>query len=67
MKKMKQCVMLIAMAGPTLFGMNCSTQVRDAAAAGVLDFITGSTTDILSAAVFPEPDPDPFQVELVDD
>lgn len=51
MKNMKRWAMLIAMTGPTLFGLNCTTQMRDAAAAGVLDFITGSTTDALAAAI----------------
>ncbi len=67
MKKMKLWAMLVAMTGPTLFGMNCTTQMRDAVAGGVLDFISGTTADTLSAAIAPEEgDPGPFQVELVE-
>jgi len=51
MKKLKRIVMLLGITVPMLFGMNCTTQLRDAVSSGVLDFVTGTTTDTLSAVV----------------
>lgn len=66
MKKIKRWALLFAAMGSTVYGVSCSTAVRDAVQAGALDFVTGTTTDTLSGAITPEPDPDPLQIELVD-
>lgn len=50
-KRMKRWVMSLAITGSTIFGVSCAGQFRDAAAAGVLDFVTGTTTDTLSAVI----------------
>ncbi len=49
LKKMKRWIVILAASGPVIYGASCSTQLRDAAAAGVFDFVTGTTTDTLSA------------------
>lgn len=66
-KRMKRWTMLVAITGPTLFGMSCTSQLRDALASGLFDFVAGSTTDQLSAAIFPEGSADPLQIEIAEE
>lgn len=54
MNKLKRVSMLLGITGSMLFGMSCTTQLRDAVTAGALDFVTGTTTDTLSAVVSPD-------------
>lgn len=51
MKKLQRWVMLVGVTGSMMFGVNCTTQVRDALTVGVLEFITGTTTDTLGSIV----------------
>ena len=51
MKKTLRSLMLVAVAGSTLWGMNCTTSLRDAAIGGALDYVTGTTAELLSAYV----------------
>lgn len=53
MKKIGRWIMLVAVASPTLFGMSCATNLRDAAWAGAMDFVQGYATDALNTYVPP--------------
>jgi hypothetical protein len=45
MKKLTKFLLILSAAGPALFGMNCTTDLRDAALTGALDFVSGTITD----------------------
>ncbi len=45
-----KCLIIAASLFP-LFGWSCSTDLRDAALAGLLDYVSGTVTDSLTALV----------------
>ncbi len=51
MKKVTKLLMILALAGPSVFNMSCSStftrQLRDAAFAGVANFVQGTAFDTL--------------------
>ena len=51
MKRWKECLLALSAMGPTLLGVSCSADMRDAALGGALDFVSGTITDGLTALV----------------
>ncbi len=49
--RLKALVLATAVAGSTLFGMTCMMDARDAVFTRVLDYITGTTTDLLTGTM----------------
>jgi len=45
----KWCRLLLAATIAPLLGYGCSTPLRDAVLSGVMDFVSGTTAEILSA------------------
>ncbi len=52
MKNMKKWLMVLGMAGSTLFASGCLTQLRDGVVAGMSAYVTDATVSILNT-VFP--------------
>ncbi len=51
MRKTRNLIMAFCLAGGTLCGTSCTTDMRDAIIGGAYDFLSGTTTDFLSGIV----------------
>lgn len=51
MKRIRNLVMALCLAGGTLCGTSCTTDMRDAIMSGAFDFLSGTTNDFLSGLV----------------
>ena len=50
-KKIKAMTILVSIALGSCMGWSCSTDMRDALWGGILDYVTGTTTDSLDCAL----------------
>jgi hypothetical protein len=48
-KTPRKWLTLVVLCGTTLLGASCATNIRDAILGGALDFVSGSTSSLLSS------------------
>ena len=51
MRTITKWLMILGVAGGTLMGTSCATDMRDAVVSGAYDFLSGTTTDFLNSIV----------------
>lgn len=51
MRRITKLLMAMCLAGGTLSGTSCTTDMRDAVLTGTYDFVSGTTTDLLSEMI----------------
>ncbi len=51
MRRIRSLVVALCMAGGTLWGTSCTTDLRDAIVTGTYDAVSGTTTNLLTAAI----------------